>query len=74
MVKLGVSPLDALEAGTRNGAELLGKQVDVGTVETGKLADLLLVRGDVISDISRLCEPTNINMVIQGGRVVHQQT
>ena len=74
MVKLGVSPLDALEAGTRNGAELLGKQVDVGTVETGKLADLVLVRGDVISDISRLCEPTNINMVIQGGRVVHQQT
>ena len=47
MVKLGIDPLDALRAGTRNGAELLGKLDDLGTIEPGKLADLVLCEGDV---------------------------
>jgi imidazolonepropionase-like amidohydrolase len=71
MVELGADPLDALRAGTRNGAELLGKLDDLGTIEPGKLADLVLCRGDVVADIRRLCEPDNIRAVIQGGRLVH---
>jgi imidazolonepropionase-like amidohydrolase len=72
MVKLGVDPLDALRAATRNGAELLGKLDTLGTVETGKAADLVLVQGDVTADISRLCNPTSIKLVVQAGRIVHR--
>jgi imidazolonepropionase-like amidohydrolase len=70
MVDLGVEPLDALRAGTRNGAELLKQSGDLGTIEPGKLADLVLCRGDVVADVSRLCDPANIRAVVQGGRVV----
>lgn len=72
MVKLGVDPLDALRAGTRNGAELLGKLDLVGSLEAGKAADLVLVDGDVVADISRLCNPARIQLVVQAGRIVHR--
>jgi imidazolonepropionase-like amidohydrolase len=72
MVKLGVDPLDALRAGTRNGAELLGKFDLLGSLEAGKAADLVLVDGDVVADISRLCNSTNIRLVVQAGRIVHR--
>jgi imidazolonepropionase-like amidohydrolase len=68
MVRLGADPLDALRAGTRNGAELLGK---LDTIQPGKVADLVLCRGDVLAEIGRLGEPANICAVIQGGRIVH---
>jgi imidazolonepropionase-like amidohydrolase len=71
MVKLGASPLDALRAGTRNGAQLLGKLDLIGTIDVGKLADLVLCEGDVVSDIARLCDMSHIQLVVQGGRVVH---
>ena len=72
MVKLGVDPLDALRAGTRNGADLLDRLDTVGSIEVGKAADVVLVQGDVVADITRLCEPNHIRMVVQGGRVVHK--
>jgi imidazolonepropionase-like amidohydrolase len=70
MVKLGVAPLDALRAGTRNGAELLGRLDTLGSIESGKAADLVLVQGDVVADISRLCEQKNMRMVVQAGKIV----
>jgi imidazolonepropionase-like amidohydrolase len=72
MVKLGADPHDALRAATRNGADLLDKLDEVGTIEPGKLADLVLCRGDVVADISRLCDPENIRLVLQGGRIVRR--
>ena len=74
MVKLGADPLDALRAGTRDGAELLGRLEELGSIETGKLADLVLCRGDVVADISRLCNPDDIRLVVQGGRIVRALT
>jgi imidazolonepropionase-like amidohydrolase len=72
MVKLGVDPLDALRAGTRNSAELLGKLDQLGTLEPGKAADLVLVQGNVVEDIARLSDKSNIRLVVQAGRIVHQ--
>jgi imidazolonepropionase-like amidohydrolase len=72
MVKLGASPIDALRAGTRNSAELLGRLDDLGTIEPGKLADMVLVEGDVTSNIDALCQQANIRAVVQGGRIVHR--
>jgi imidazolonepropionase-like amidohydrolase len=74
MCKLGVTPTDALMAGTRNGAELLGLEADLGSIEPGKLADLVLCQGDATADVARLCEPANIRLVVQSGRIVHQPT
>ena len=45
MVQLGMDRLDALRAGTRNSADLLGKLDDLGTIEGGKLADLVVCAG-----------------------------
>jgi imidazolonepropionase-like amidohydrolase len=71
MVRLGVDALDALRIGTRNGAELLGKLDQVGSIEPGKLADLVLCGSDVVADISRLRMPETILAVVQGGRIMH---
>lgn len=72
MVRLGMAPLDALRAGTRNSAELLGILDRVGTIEAGKEADLVVCNGDATTDVSRLCNQSNIRLVIQAGRIVHE--
>ena len=51
MVSLGMSPLDALKAGTSVDAELLGLQNRVGTLEAGKLADIVVMPGDPLQNI-----------------------
>lgn len=71
MVQHGVRPLDALRAATRNNAALLQRSADLGSIEVGKLADLVLCQGDVVADVERLTRPENIHAVVQGGRVVH---
>jgi imidazolonepropionase-like amidohydrolase len=72
MVRLGMAHVDALRAGTRNSAELLGTVDRVGTIEAGKEADLVLCTGDPTTDVSRLCNQDNIRLVIQAGRIVHE--
>ena len=67
MVRHGMSPMGAIVAATRNGADLLGLGDQVGTVEPGKMADLIVVDGDPLADISRLGD---VLCTIQGGRIV----
>lgn len=70
MVRHGVRPLDALRAATRNGAELLGRGADLGTIEPGKLADLVLCQGDATRDVERLRGRNALQAIIQDGRLV----
>jgi imidazolonepropionase-like amidohydrolase len=70
MVKLGVKPLDALRAATRNGAALLGKLDEIGTLEVGKHADIVLCQGDVTANVELLRDPARLLAVVQSGRVV----
>ncbi|WP_394300561.1 metal-dependent hydrolase family protein [Sphaerimonospora cavernae] len=70
LVGLGMSPMDAIVAGTATAADLCGVSDILGTVETGKIADLAICAGDPLSGISALSNPDNIRLVIQGGRVV----
>ena len=72
MVQHGMRPHDALLAGTRNNAELFGWSDRLGTIEEGKLADLVLCAGDATVDVSLLTHPRNVRLVVQDGRVVHQ--
>ena len=63
---LGATPMEAITIGTRNGARLLGLENDLGTVEAGKLADLVAVKGDPLSDIRLLQQP---DFVMKAGQV-----
>ena len=65
--EVGFSPMETLVCGTRNGAKILGTDADVGTLETGKLADVLVVDGDVLADISILQDRSRLRAVLQGG-------
>ena len=67
MVKYGMTPMQALVAATRSGAELLGIGSDVGTIEEGKLADILVVEGDPLTDIAQIGQ---MRVVIKDGEIV----
>jgi imidazolonepropionase-like amidohydrolase len=52
LVKLGMTPRQAIQTSILTGAELLGLQNDIGSVEKGKYADIIVVDGDPLSDIA----------------------
>jgi imidazolonepropionase-like amidohydrolase len=64
MVELGMSPLQAIEAATRIGAEALGLEKDLGTIEAGKLADVIVLAGNPLADIGAF---ERVYGVIKGG-------
>ena len=66
MVKYGMTPAQALRSATVSGADLLGLADQIGTVEPGKLADLVAVQGNPLSDIKTL---ESINFVMKEGVV-----
>ncbi len=66
----GLTPMQAIVAGTRTSAELCGVDDHLGTVEAGKTADLVIVRGDPLADITAVGDPENIRLVIKDGRTV----
>jgi imidazolonepropionase-like amidohydrolase len=70
MVDCGMPPLDALVAATRNAADLLDLLDETGTVEPGKAADLLIVDGDPLADVTLLAAPDRIAGIMKGGRWV----
>nr|AOE10909.1 aryldialkylphosphatase [uncultured bacterium] len=64
---VGFTPLEAIMCATKTGAEIMGRSDEFGTVEVGKLADLLIVDGDVLNDISLLEDRSQFIAVMQGG-------
>jgi imidazolonepropionase-like amidohydrolase len=66
MVKYGMTPMQALQAATINGATLIGWQDKVGSIAPGKSADIIAVEGDGLADISRY---TNVAFVMKAGTV-----
>ena len=67
MVKFGMTPAQAIRSATSMAAELLAVKDSVGTIEPGKLADIVAVPGDPLSDISLM---EKVDFVIKGGVVV----
>ena len=63
----GVPPAEVLIAATRNGAHALHRDAELGTIEQGKLADVVLVRGTPWTDIA---DARNVVLVLQDGYVV----
>jgi len=66
-VKLGMTPLQAIQTSTVNDADLLGWSEKIGTVEAGKFADLIAMDGDPLSDVTTL---ERVKFVMKGGEVV----
>jgi imidazolonepropionase-like amidohydrolase len=66
---VGLSPLEAVRIGTLNGAKVIGRD-DLGTVEEGKVADLILLEKNPLDDIRCLQNADNTKLVMKGGNVV----
>jgi imidazolonepropionase-like amidohydrolase len=73
LVRYGMRPLDALVAATRNGAAVCGLIDLVGTLEAGKRADLLVVTGDPLADITILQRSEALRIIMKDGVVMRRQ-
>jgi imidazolonepropionase-like amidohydrolase len=69
LVNAGLTPLQALQAATGWAAECLGRDEEFETTEKGKLADLVVVAGDPLGDVTILQDPDRIALVLKDGRV-----
>jgi imidazolonepropionase-like amidohydrolase len=69
-VDQGFSPEEAIHAGTRIAAEVLGMEDELGTIEEGKQADLIVVDGNPLEDITLLLKAERMPLVMQGGNLV----
>jgi imidazolonepropionase-like amidohydrolase len=70
MNKLGLSSIESIRAATANAAELMGRQNKVGSIESGKYADIIGVSGDPLADITQL---EHVKFVMKGGQVVKNE-
>ena len=71
LVNAGFTPIEALQAATRNPARFLGKEKELGTVEKGKIADLMLLEANPLEDIRNT---TKVNSVVVNGRLLDRKT
>lgn len=67
MVRYGLTPMQAVQSATSAAADLMGWRDRVGSIEAGKLADLVAVEGDALDDVGRLLD---VSFVMKGGEIV----
>lgn len=67
MVQYGMTPIEAIQAATRNGAQALGREKDVGAIAVGRFADIIAVDGDPLADVGELA---SVDAVVKGGKVI----
>ena len=70
LTRCGYTPMEAIKAGTINGAYLMRKDREIGSLEVGKLADLVVVDGNPLEDIRCLSDADHVKLVMIGGNVV----
>jgi imidazolonepropionase-like amidohydrolase len=61
-----MTPMEAIQAATRNAAQALGREKDLGAIAVGRYGDIIAVDGDPITDISTL---EDVDVVIKGGKL-----
>jgi imidazolonepropionase-like amidohydrolase len=67
MVEYGMTPLQAIQAATKNAAEALGREKDVGAIAIGRYADIVAVDGNPLTDVRQL---ESVDAVVKGGVLV----
>ena len=70
LVDVGLSPLEAIQAGTIEGARFFNQENDLGSIEAGKIADMIIVKENPLDKIESLENNDNILTVIQEGRIL----
>ena len=73
MSEAGLSAMECIVASTKNAARALGWENKIGTLTTGKLADLIILKKNPLEDLRSLTEQKNIEHVMQGGKFVNRQ-
>lgn len=73
MVRCGMSPLQAIQTGTLESAGLMGLDDRLGTLEIGKLADLLVVDGDPLQDVTILQRRENLSLIVKNGEIIRSR-
>jgi len=66
MVGAGMSPIDAIMAATHNAADLIGDTKDIGSIQSGRYADIVAVAGDPLADVTEL---ERVRFVMKGGKI-----
>ena len=69
MVRAGMTPMEAIKAGTINAAHLMMMQDSIGSLDKGKLADVVVVKGNPLEDIGCLTSAEHVKLVIKNGSV-----
>ena len=69
MCNAGMTPMDAIVASTKTAAECLGWEENVGTIEAGKFADILVIKGNPLEDIKSLSDHDTIQVVMKNGKI-----
>jgi imidazolonepropionase-like amidohydrolase len=67
MVEYGMTPLEAIQAATRNAAQALGREKDVGAIAVGRYADIIAVDGDPLVNVREL---ESVDAIVKGGKIV----
>jgi imidazolonepropionase-like amidohydrolase len=70
MVELGMSPMQAIISATKLAAECLGLQDKIGTMEPGKLADILVVDGNPLQDVGILSQEERLKIIMKDGSII----
>jgi imidazolonepropionase-like amidohydrolase len=68
-----MGPMESLMSATKTNADLFGLEKEIGTVEVGKLADLLVVEGNPLEDIALLQNKSNLKLIMKQGRTVKNE-
>ncbi|MBA4306647.1 MAG: Xaa-Pro dipeptidase [Sphingopyxis sp.] len=67
MVEYGMTPLEAIQVATRNGAQALGREKDVGAIAVGRFADIIAVDGDPLTNVREL---ESVDAVVKSGKLI----
>ena len=64
---IGMTPMEAITAATKTGAKLMLREDELGTLEVGKLADIIICEGNPLEDIWLVSKPENMKIIMQDG-------
>jgi imidazolonepropionase-like amidohydrolase len=70
LARNGYSPAEALQSGTMIAARVLGLDETIGSIEEGKIADLVVIDGNPLDDMDILLKPEAVRVVMKGGMIV----